>query len=73
MSRKSEKNEPSWLKGADLAHWDLYKHRDYYPAEAMSDDTCVHNGLVGNCGADCKCYLSGKCPIEDEIEEEAED
>jgi hypothetical protein len=69
---KQQDSIPSWLKNSGLAHWDLYKHRDNYPAEAMSDDTCVHNGLVGNCGLLCKCFLNGNCPIEDEIEEDAQ-
>lgn len=50
-----------------LASGILERRKDYYPAEAMQDDTCTHNGLIGNCGLECKAYLLGKCPIQDEI------
>ena len=53
----------------DLALWDLEKHKDYYSADAMDSESCIHNGLIGNCGFDCPCYLNGNCPIEDEVDE----
>ena len=50
----------------------LERHKDYYPAEAMDSNSCVHNGLIGNCGAACPCYEIGGCPVEDEVNEALE-
>jgi len=35
----------------------------------FDDETCEHNGLIGNCGNSCKCYLLGKRPIESEVDD----
>lgn len=53
----------------DLASWDLERHKDYYPAEAMDKDGCFYNGQIGNCGSECPRYQNGNCLIEDEIAE----
>jgi hypothetical protein len=55
-----------------LAAWDLERNKDYYPADAMNKDGCFYNGQIGNCGLECPSYLSGDCPIEDEVKERAE-
>ena len=35
----------------------------------MQEGTCVREHLLGRCGGECLCYLSGDCPIEDEVDE----
>ena len=56
-------------KVSALAEWLLEKDKDYYPAEAMQEGTCVREHLLGRCGGECLCYLNGDCPIEDEVDE----
>lgn len=51
-----------------LAAWDLERKKDYYPADALDNDSCFYNGQIGNCGLDCPCYILGKCPVEEEID-----
>lgn len=51
-----------------LATWDLERKKDYYPADALDNDSCFYNDQIGNCGLDCHCYILGKCPVEEEID-----
>ena len=46
----------------------LKKDAKYYPAGALDEDECFYNAQIGDCGHECRCYLSGNCPIEEEIE-----
>ena len=64
-----KEEKPEWVKEGSLAEWDMWWNRDRYPAEAMQSNTCMHNGLLGNCGCECECYLLGNCPTKEEIDE----
>jgi hypothetical protein len=55
------------LRFQEMAAWDLEKHQDYYPAEALNEDGCFYNGQIGRCGRECPCFLNGNCPAADEI------
>jgi hypothetical protein len=46
----------------------MSKMSDNYPA--MDSDSCDYNGLMGNCGEDCKALALGKCPFQEEMNKE---
>lgn len=42
---------------------------DNYPVMSL----CISESMAGNCGANCRGYILGDCPIADEISNEIAD
>lgn len=54
--------DPAWDNASCDTDWDI---ASYDPD--WNDASCHTEGVMGNCGEQCRVFMRGDCPIEDEV------